>query len=621
MSAFGQSAPEGIPVANYLEESERQLWLLVEASGTLLASPQGSDVLETVMSLAQRFIAADAYALWRQTGEHTWTAIRTIGLSSTYQRQIDTTTVVERIPKLSAEPQVISDVENTPLVATRLTGYREEGIRSLLTVPMRLHGTLSGTLVFYYRLSHEFTEREIRIAESLANLAAAAIGTADLYEHQKTLRSAAETSARRAALLAEIGATLASSLDTAHALEAITALTVPFFADWCGVSIRDESGAFHRVVLRGQDAIDSGLTREVQEILAPKSLLPVRLATRYARPLLVEEISPGLLAARMRRPQQADLVLRLGIRSLICIPLIARGRTLGVLTFAMAQPGTSFTNADLEFAKELGHREALAIDNSRLFADAERERERAQQANCSLRAANEALQILNTDLEQFAYSASHDLQEPLRTVAVYSQLLQRHLAGKLDADGETFIDYTVSAAKRMEVLVQDLLAYVRATTGVEPDTTPVDTGRVVNDVLANLRASIESSGATVICGKLPAVCIPTVHLRQLFQNLISNAIKYRSQHPPQIEISGGDCGPYCEFAITDNGIGIDPQYATQVFGIFKRLHSASSYSGTGIGLAICQKIVQRHGGRIWVESELGKGSTFRFTVRGQEQIS
>jgi len=622
MSAFGQAAPEGIPAAEERDKIERQLLLLVEASGTLLASPQASDVLGTVMSLAQRFVAADAYALWRQTSEHTWTAIRTIGLSSAYERQIYTSTVVERIPKLSEQPQVIADVEDSPLVASRLRWYREEGIRSLVTVPLRLHGTLSGTLVFYYRRPHPFTEWEIRIAESLGNLAAAAIGTADLYEHQKTLRSAAETSARRATLLAEIGATLASSLDTTHALEAITALTVPFFADWCGVSVITDGGTIRRLVLRGEGSQANELAREVQQILPPRSLLPVRMAMRFRRPQLVEDISPALLAARIKNPGQADLIRRLGIRSLICVPMMARGRTIGVLTFAMTQAGTSFTSDDLEFAKELGHREAMAIDSSRLFADAQQERERTQKANRDLRAANEALQQANSDLEQFAYSASHDLQEPLRTVAVYSQLLQRHLAGKLDTDGQLFIDYAVSAAKRMEVLVHDLLSYVRATTGVEAaESLLTDANHTVNDVLANLRASIESSGATVVCGQLPGVRVPTVHLRQLFQNLISNAIKYRSEKLPHIEISGRDCGAHCEFAVADNGIGIDPQYATQIFGIFKRLHSLSSYSGTGIGLAICQKIVQRHGGRIWVESEAGKGSTFRFTVPGVEQIS
>ncbi len=616
-----EMAADVIAAGNNREEIERQLLLLVEASGTLLASPQESDVVETVMSLAQRFVAADAYALWRQTGDTIWTAIRTIGLSSAYSRNIDTTAVRGQIPRLSAEPQVVSDVENAPLVASRLDWYRQEGIRSLVTIPLLLHGALSGTLVFYYRHPHNFTEREIRIAGTLANLAAAALGTSDLYERQKSLRSAAERSARRAAFLAEVGAALASSLDHAVTLTTIAEMTVPFFADWCGVSIIDDRGTIRRVTLRQADPAQDDAAQNVQELLPPRSLLPVRLAIRFRQAQLVPEISREILEARFRKPEQVGLIRRLGLRSLICVPLVARGRTIGVLTFATAQSARSYTAEDLEFARELAHRQALAVDNARLFADVARERERVQQANRNLQAANEALQRANTDLEQFAYSASHDLQEPLRTVAVYSQLLQRHLKGFLDEDAELFINYTVAAAKRMEVLVQDLLSYVKAATGAEPEAPPVDAARVLKDTLINLQAAIEQSGATVEFADLPVVRVPAVHLRQLFQNLIGNAIKYRGEAAPRIEVSARILGPQCEFAVSDNGIGIDSQYTTQVFGIFKRLHSSGSYTGTGIGLAICQKIVERHGGRIWVESEPGSGSTFRFTIPSQEQIS
>ncbi|HYL75601.1 MAG TPA: ATP-binding protein [Bryobacteraceae bacterium] len=621
MSASTEMAADMTCAGNDREETERQLLLLVEASGTLLASPQESDVVETVMTLAQRFVAADAYALWRQTGETTWNAIRTIGLSSTYSRSIDTTSVRSQIPRLSADPQVITDVENAPFVASRLDWYRREGIRSLVTIPLLLHGTLSGTLVFYYRQPRNFTEREIRIAGILANLAAAALGTSDLYERQKSLRNSAERSARRAAFLAEVGADLASSLDYAVTLTTIAEMTVPFFADWCGVSIIDDHGGIRRLTLRHADPAQSDSAQEVQKLLPPKSLLPVRLAKRLRCAQLVEQISEEILSAHVARPEQIELIRRLGLRSLICAPLVARGRTIGVLTFATAQSGRSYTHEDLEFARELAHRQALAVDNARLFADVAHERERSQQANRNLQAANEALQRANTDLEQFAYSASHDLQEPLRTVAVYSQLLERHLKGLLDEEAESFISYTVAAAKRMEVLVQDLLSYVKAATGVEPEAPPVNATRVLKETLVNLQAAVEQSGATVSSSDLPVVRVPAVHMRQLFQNLIGNAIKYRGAAAPRIEVSARRLGLQWEFAVADNGIGIDPKYATQVFGIFKRLHSSASYTGTGIGLAICQKIVERHGGRIWVESELGRGSIFRFTIPGQEHVS
>jgi signal transduction histidine kinase len=620
MSAIGTMAGM-IPPGNGREETERQLLLLVEASGALLASPEESDVVEKVMSLAQRFVAADGYALWRQTSETTWTAIRTIGLSDSYSRVVDAAAMRRALPILSGEPQVIPDVENAPLFANRVKAYRQEGIRSLVTHPLRLHGSFSGTLVFYYRQMHHFTEQEIRIAGSLANLAAAALGTSDLYERQKTLRSLAETAAQRTALLADIGATLASSLDIDHALATIAEMTVPFFADWCGVSSIDESGAMRRLVLTHADPAQSDLAQQVTKLLPPAALVYARLATRFGRTQLIEDVSEQILAAHVRKPEQIELIRRLGIRSLICAPLMVRGRTLGVMAFATAQSNRHYTSGDLEFAKELARRQALAVDNARLFADVTRERERVQLVNRSLRSANEALRRANSDLEQFAYSASHDLQEPLRTVAVYSQLLERHLHGVLDAEASSFIQYTVAAAKRMEVLVRDLLSYVQATTVVGIQTAPVDVTGVLKDTLVNLQAAIEMSAATVVFEAMPAVPVPALHLRQLFMNLVGNAIKYRGENPPRVEISARNLGSHYEFAVADNGIGIDPQYASQVFGIFKRLHTSDSYSGTGIGLAICQKIVERHGGRIWVDSELGRGSTFRFTLPCQEQIS
>jgi light-regulated signal transduction histidine kinase (bacteriophytochrome) len=299
---------------------------------------------------------------------------------------------------------------------------------------------------------------------------------------------------------------------------------------------------------------------------------------------------------------------------MICAPLVARGRTLGVLTFATAESERRYTSEDLALAEELAHRTALAVDNARLFADVARQRERAQKANQTLQTANQALRRANDDLEQFAYSASHDLREPLRTVAVYTQLLKRHFGDKLDSKAEAFIGYTVSGARRMEYLMKDLLTYVQAARGADEDPAPVDANQVLHTTLANLQTAIQESGASILSDDLPLVPVHSVHLEQLFQNLIGNAIKYRSDASPQIQVAVRRSPQEWTFHVKDNGIGIDPQYAKQVFGIFKRLHSSESYSGTGIGLAICQKIVERYGGRIWVESELGKGATFCFTL-------
>ena len=239
------------------------------------------------------------------------------------------------------------------------------------------------------------------------------------------------------------------------------------------------------------------------------------------------------------------------------------------------------------------------------------ERERQAQA---LRDANAALLRSNADLQQFAYSASHDLQEPLRMVATYSELLRREFGSKLGPSGDEYIAYTVQGALRMEQLLKDLRAYTLASVGGQEPEGDIDADDSLDKALANLKGAIAESGASISRTALPRVRIHAVQLEQLFQNLIGNAIRYKSADPPQIHVAAVRQGSDWLFSVQDNGIGIDPRYKEQVFELFKRLHSLSEYPGTGMGLAICRRIVERAGGRIWVESESGRGSKFYFTI-------
>jgi PAS domain S-box-containing protein len=225
----------------------------------------------------------------------------------------------------------------------------------------------------------------------------------------------------------------------------------------------------------------------------------------------------------------------------------------------------------------------------------------------------------NEELEQFAYFASHDLQEPLRMVASYTQLLSRRYKGKLDSDADEFIAFAVDGASRMQRLIQDLLAYSRVgSKGM--NLLNVSSEDALQQTLVNLRGAIEESGALVTHDPLPVVLADEMQLILLFQNLVANAIKYQKPGVPLVHISAARSGgKKWLFAVRDNGLGIDPQYFERIFGLFQRLHKREEFAGTGIGLAICKKIVERHGGRIFVESQPGQGSTFRFSLPASKE--
>src|SRR5208282_2062556 len=231
----------------------------------------------------------------------------------------------------------------------------------------------------------------------------------------------------------------------------------------------------------------------------------------------------------------------------------------------------------------------------------------------------EELNRSNEELGQFAYIASHDLQEPLRMVASYTQLLSRRYKGKLDADADAVISFAVNGANRMQRLIQDLLSYSRVGTKGQ-EMLEISCEGALDSALVNLRGAVEASGALVTHDTLPTVLADETQLVQLFQNLVGNAIKYQNSGIPRIHISAAkNGGKKWVISVKDNGLGIDPQYFEKIFGMFQRLHKREEFAGTGIGLAICKKIVERHGGSISVESQPGQGSTFRFALAENER--
>lgn len=299
------------------------------------------------------------------------------------------------------------------------------------------------------------------------------------------------------------------------------------------------------------------------------------------------------------KPCLIDFMRQFNIKAKLVVPILLKEQLWGLLiTHQCARP-RQWSTFEVDLLQQLADQISIALAQSQLLEEETRRREELARSNA--------------ELQQFAYVASHDLQEPLRMITSYLQLLERRYKNKLDASADEFINYTVEGAIRMKMLIDDLLRYSRVGTHGKPFK-PIDCAAMVERAIANLQMAINETGATITYPDLPTVMGDATQLTQLFQNLLSNAIKFRSAAPPTIHIAAERQTDQWLFSVQDNGIGIEPQYTERIFIIFQRLHLRTEYPGTGIGLAICQKIVERHSGRIWVESEPEQGATFYFTI-------
>ncbi|HUU31509.1 MAG TPA: ATP-binding protein [Phycisphaerae bacterium] len=364
-------------------------------------------------------------------------------------------------------------------------------------------------------------------------------------------------------------------------------------------------------------------------------IVPMRMRTDYKPWVFALGFHTRTVTEEIHRLMLTNGLLAVGIAVLLVpVSLVVTRRTLRPL-LALTQAAEAMKNGSLdvslppptqdEFGQLVAAFRAMADSIRARDASIREKVQELQHARDELETKvaqrTEALASSNAELEQFAYMASHDLQEPLRMVSGYVQLLARRYQGKLDAEADEFIHFAVDGAGRMGVLINDLLDYSRITRRGK-EFKPTDCEAVLTVVLSNLQKAIEESGAAITHDPLPTVVADDVQLSRLFQNLIGNAIKFHGDEPPRIRVgaekkpvpSAVEGADEWQFFVRDNGIGIDPQYCERIFVIFQRLHGRSEYPGTGMGLAIAKRIVERHGGRIWVQSESGKGSTFYFTV-------
>jgi signal transduction histidine kinase len=432
---------------------------------------------------------------------------------------------------------------------------------------------------------------------------------------------------------------LSTSLDYEKTLQQVAELAVPKLADWCTIHIKDEVGQTEQIVVEHVDPKKIALALQLQKEFPPDpdAHTGVDHVMRTGKPEMMAEIPEQLILKNARNKHHRKLLEELNLKSYMCVPLQARGKTLGAITFVSAESGRIYTENDLHYIEDLSRIAAIAVDNALLFHEAQVEIEKRKKAEAEIIQFNKnleqkvqertlQLERSNRELQDFAYVASHDLQEPLRKIQAFSDLLQEEYGSQLQ-DGKQYLDRILNAAGRMRILIDDLLAFSRITTKALPFT-KVNLNIILTEVLADMEMTIkDADGKVTLATPLPELEADPIQMRQLLQNIISNAIKFHKKGvAPSIVVSAikttgkkihetsQKTGIYWQIAIQDNGIGFDEKYLDRIFTIFERLHGRRDFSGTGIGLAVCRKIVERHAGTITAKSQPNTGTTFMITL-------
>jgi signal transduction histidine kinase len=448
-----------------------------------------------------------------------------------------------------------------------------------------------------------------------------------LLIYERVARSEAEINAEKLAFLAEASTVLASSLDYHTNLMTVAKLAVNRLADWCAVDVVDDRDGFHRVALIHRDPARSDWAKEFQKKFSANAAAPQGVAhvMRTGKAKIYIDIPDSMLIALAQDAEHFKILQELGLASAMVVPLIARERTLGAITFASESPARRYTESDLKFAEDLARRAALGIDNARLYSGTQKalreiqnKTDEIQRLNSELeqrvRERTAALEVMMKELEAFTYSISDDMRGPLRAIDGFSRVLVDEYSEKVDKEGRRLLDIIRTNARGLSQLIDGLLTFSRL--GRQPlEQTDIDMKDLAKSVFDELHAGERDRHIELNLQELPPAFGDRAMIRQVLHDLLSNAFKFtRPKQNGIVEIGSEMNGDWSTYYVRDNGVGFDMQYSSKLFGVFQRLHNVDEFEGAGVGLALVQRIVLRHGGRVWAEGKPNEGAVFYFSL-------
>lgn len=582
-----------------LRELQSRLLALTTASASILASPDSAAVASVAIDIARDVFAADGYAVWRANTSGSWQIVRSFGISEEFASRVVPGPAETAVPFVPfSDPLVCEDVEATTMVADMRDEYRREGIVSMIVFPLTIRGHRSGTMVFYLRQRTTFRQVDIQVGAGLANLVAAALTAADLYEEQRQAREAADYARQQAAFLAEAGAVLGSSLDYEATLGSVARLSVPKIADWCAVDIVGDRGALQRIAVAHVDSKKVEFARMLRERYPadPKAPGGVHEVIRTGKPAYMARIPPALLEAAAQDDEHLRVMRELNLTSYMCLPLTVHGKAIGAITFVSAESGRQYSEEHVRFAGELATRASLAIENARAY-------ERA----------NEASRLK----DEFLATLSHELRTPLNAVLGYARMMRTETLPPEKASAAW--DVVERNATSLKHIIEDVLEVSRIVTGrLRLNVEPVDLPGILRDAMATVLPAADARGVRVeaLIEPLTApVSGDADRLQQIVWNLLSNAIKF-TPRGGKVQLRLARVNSHVEVTVSDTGRGISPDFLPFVFERFRQADAsfAREHGGLGLGLAIAKHLAELHGGTITATSG-GPDQGATFTVR------